>query len=132
MKRSPTRARLLGAFLVLVPLLGLGCRGRGVPPPADPEQARHALRTALDAWRQGETPGALQQRSPPIHVNDSDWHAGLRLKRYELKGPEGHHGSQFRCSVLLSLQNEKGQAVDRTVNYLVDTHPALVIVRDNF
>ena len=37
MRRLHVRAGPLWAFLALLPLLGLGCRGGGVPPPADPE-----------------------------------------------------------------------------------------------
>ena len=119
-------------LLALLPVLALGC-GRAPPPaPADPDKARETLRTALEAWREGGTPASLKERSPPIYVNDRDWEAGRRLARYEVQDKAEHYGSQFRCSVRLSLHDARGNVTDRTVKYLIDTQPALVIVRDDF
>ena len=126
--RAARPGRLL---LALLPVLALGCGGARPPEPADPDQAREALRAALDAWRKGEPPDALKGRQPPIYVNDADWQAGHRLAGYELKGDGKYYGAQFRCSVVLSLELGKGKRSDKVVKYLIDTHPRVVIVRDD-
>jgi hypothetical protein len=122
-------ARLGGWSLALLTSLALGC-GPATPRPADPDKAREALRTALDAWQNGERPEALKARQPALYVNDADWQAGLRLTGYELKGDGDYHGVQFRCSAVLSLEAGKGQRSDKAVKYLIDTQPRVVIVRD--
>ena len=125
--RAARPGRLLA---LLLPALALGC-GQAPPEPADPDQARQALRTALGAWQKGEAPEALKARQPPVYVNDADWQAGLRLAGYELKGDGKYYGAQFRCSVVLSLESGKGKRSDKVVKYLIDTHPRVVIVRDD-
>jgi hypothetical protein len=100
-----------------------------LPRPADVEEGRAALQEALDAWQQGKASEDLQQRTPPIYVNDTDWRAGQSLVRYRLKNGNEYHGAQLRCSVLLSLRTKGGEQREKTVTYLIDTHPALVIVR---
>jgi hypothetical protein len=117
-------------LLALLSALALGC-GQAPPRPADPDAARQALRAALDAWRQGEPPQELKARQPPIYVNDTDWQAGVRLTGYELKGDGAFYGVQYRCSVVLSVEPGKGRKSEKTVKYLIDTHPRLVIVRDD-
>jgi hypothetical protein len=128
MTRAPWQARCGWPLLALCLAALPGCRGR-VPAPADPGRGREALHAALDAWEKGETPESLRQRTPPIYVTDTDWLAGQRLVHYQLKDKDEYHGSQFRCWVVLSLQSAKGGRKEKTVSYLIDTQPALVIVR---
>jgi len=108
--------------------LNLGC-GSSLPTAADPERARDALRTALDAWKNGESSDALQKRSPPIYVRDLDWSDGWKLKDYRFTLDDEQYGQQRRCHIRLSLVSPKGKAAGKEVQYLVDTAPALVIVR---
>jgi hypothetical protein len=108
----------------------VGC-AKGPPEPVDPDRACEALRTALDAWKSGATTDTLKSGQPPIYVNDSDWLAGHRLTSYELKANGKHYGAQYRCWVVLSLESSKGKRSDKTVKYLIDTHPRVVIVRDD-
>jgi hypothetical protein len=117
-------------LMALVPVLVIGC-AKPPPEPADPDKARQVLRSALDAWQKGETPDALKARQPPIYFNDTDWQAGRRLAGYQVKEDGKHYGAQFRCSVVLSLEGDMGKRSDKPVKYLVDTHPAVVIVRDD-
>jgi hypothetical protein len=130
--RLPRRAAGSGwLLLALLSFVALGC-GQSRPQPADPDKANEALRAALDAWQNGDTPEGLKARQPPIYVNDADWFAGHRLTGYELNGDGKYYGAQFRCSVVLSLEPSKGKRSDKTVKYLIDTHPRVVIVRDEF
>jgi hypothetical protein len=116
--------------LTLLTVLAPGC-GKAPSEPADPDQARQALRAALDAWQNGEAPEALKDRDPPVFVNDRDWQAGHRLTGYRLKGDGTYYGAQFRCSVVLSFGAGRGKPSEKTVKYLIDTHPRVVIVRDD-
>lgn len=112
-------------FIVFVPL---ACSSP--PPPAtDPEQAREALRTVLDAWKQGEKPDAMPGRLPPIHASDSDWQAGWSLKSFEIAAGVEIIGRQCRFQAKLSLQSPQGKSVGKDVQYDVDTAPNVVIIR---
>jgi hypothetical protein len=120
-------------YLLLTLLLGwlgaaAGC-GSSLPTSADPQRARETLRIALDAWKSGESSDALQKRSPPIHVRDVDWSDGWKLKDYRFTLDDEQYGQQRRCYVRLSLESPKGKAAGKEVQYLIDTAPALVIVR---
>ena len=48
----------------------------------EPDKARAALRTALDAWKAGRPIGSLAEASPPIVAQDFDWLAGAKLDDY--------------------------------------------------
>jgi hypothetical protein len=106
----------------------LGCAGNPLPPQASPDQAREALRTALDAWQKGESIEALAQREPPVYFNDPKCRSSLRLQGYKLVDGHNFHGQSVRLAAVLSLKQEDGQTQDREVGYLVDTSPAIVIV----
>ena len=124
--RAPgCRAPALLLFLALA-----GCGGGSPPRPADPDAAREALQTALDAWQRGDSPASLQGRRPPIHVVDHDWGAGLRLARFEL-GADTPSGADRWCPVRLWFPDRRGKAVPRTAAYRVGTHPALTVVRED-
>jgi hypothetical protein len=119
--------RCLWAFLALV--LALGC-GRGLPSPASADKGEEAIRTALEAWKQGETPEALQRRSPPLWVNEPEWTAGNRLLAYDLADKVEPFGRQLRCTVKLALQDKGGKTYEKRIGYQIDTNPNLVIVRE--
>jgi len=116
------------AALVLMLLCSAGCSDP-LPPAANPERAREALQSALDAWQKGETVESLQAGLPAIHVNDPEWRSNTKLVKYEIQSGETH-GLSWRCEVLLTFQNGAGKATPRQVKYIIDTDPALVIVRD--
>jgi hypothetical protein len=109
----------------------IGCGGRTPPPPADPVEARAALKAALDAWQAGTPPQSLRQRKPAIHVADEDWLAGRRLAGYRLADEGRMLGLTLRCPVVLELQNDRGQIVRRNVTYAVGTNPVLSVVRED-
>jgi hypothetical protein len=110
-------------------LVLFGCGSNKVPAPADAEEGRAALLAALGSWQKGDKPEALQQRRPPIVVNDPARIAGERLVRFQLLEGHEYHGTQLQCRVKLTFQDQEEGLKERTVTYLIDTHPALVVVR---
>jgi hypothetical protein len=116
--------------LALAGLLAAGC-GPGLQTPAGPDQARDALRTALDAWQRGDRPDALRAASPAVHVRDPDWAAGRRLTQYQIAGDGGRSGVDLRYTVRLTLTGPKGKAVQKDTAYVVGTSPALTVVRND-
>jgi hypothetical protein len=107
-----------------------GCSSK-VDPPVDTGKAGEVIKTALDAWKQGEAYGSLKKRSPPLTFTDHDWEAGNKLVDYSLGAIE-LRGRQCHCPVTLSLQDKDGKTDKREVSYVIDTVPSVVIVRDMF
>lgn len=105
-----------------------GC-GPSLPPEADTDRAQAALRSTLDAWREGATIESLQERDPAIYVNDPVWRSGRRLDSFEL-GESGRHGQSWRCEVRLIYRDDGGPSEPAATRYLIDTDPAIVVVRD--
>lgn len=105
-----------------------GC-GDSEPPMAEPDRARGALKAALEAWKEGMTSESLMAATPPIHVSDSEWHAGNKLVEYEL-GEERSAGFGWRCDVQLTVQEQNGSTRKHLATYRVDTDPALVVVHE--
>jgi hypothetical protein len=127
------RARLfynLWAFLLACVTCGLaGCNTSSQRVPADPAQARAALRLALDTWRNGASAQALKQRQPPIQVVDHQWRTGYQLVRYQLAG-DSPIGANLRCQVQLSLKNSKGKTLNKKAIYSVGTSPVITVSRE--
>jgi hypothetical protein len=111
-------------------LLFAGCGGQTLPPPADPEQGREALRSALDAWARGEKSDSLRGGTPPIQVVDGDWDKGLRLAKYQLAPADRMSDPNLLCSVQLSLRDGRGRALTKRVVYHIGTGPLISIVRE--
>jgi len=118
----------VGLFLLTWSLAGCGAAR---PQPADPEVARPALRTALDAWKDGQTPQSLQARQPPIHVADREWAGGARLVSYEIAPKDELFGSDLRCQVRLTLRDRKGKERSKKATYSVGTRETLTVVRED-
>lgn len=72
---------------------------------------------------------SLQASQPAIHVNDPDWRDNKKLLKFEIGSGE-FHGQSWRCEVLLTFQDGAGKATPHQVKYLIDTDPAMVVVRD--
>jgi hypothetical protein len=117
-------------FLLACAFLAItGCSGSPRPKPADPVQAREALRLALDTWQNGAAPESLKERQPPIQVVDDQWRTGYRLIRYQLGG-DGQIGTNLRCQVQLSLKSTKGKSLNKKAMYSVGTSPVLTVSRE--
>lgn len=102
-----------------------GCGDKPVAAPVNPEKARAALRTTLDAWKAGRPIESLSKDDPPIVAQDFDWMAGVKLDNYEVLGDGTPQDANLRISVKLSLKG-KGQ---KTVTYIVGTDIKLTVFR---
>jgi hypothetical protein len=124
---------MLRCNFVLAAVLAVlaGCSRNSPSAPADPDRARDALRSSLDAWQQGETPHTLKERRPAIFVVDYEWTGGHRLLRYQIEKDE-LIGNQLRCHVRLTVQNQQGRVVQQAAAYSVDTDPVVTVHRDDF
>lgn len=119
--RCLSAALLAGAAL----LSTFGC-GRSLPPATDPDKARAALETALEAWSQGRTPESLGDNDPAIDFRDVSWEKGARLKDFAVEKSE-KSGLSARFTVRLDLTEPGGRQRTRRVVYSADAGPAIVI-----
>ena len=119
------RAVVLGALALFV----AGCStGPPLPPAANPDEARVALTTALEAWKKGgNAREELAARTPPIYFNDPRCGPDVKLIAYQLDESHTGYGQSVQITVVLSFQKD-GRVVEKKVSYLVDTAPAIVIV----
>jgi hypothetical protein len=123
------RLRTLSSALLLT--LAAGCGGGpDTPPPVDPGEARRQLGDALEAWKKGESHQSLGAREPPVVFNEPLWEGGTRLVAYEL-GEAELQGRQARCKARLTLVSRDGKQSERSIAYIVDTNPRVVITRES-
>jgi hypothetical protein len=115
-------------ILFLALFLAAGCGGPRLPAQADPDRAREALCSALDAWQRGEPPDTLGGAAAAVRVNDPDWSAGYRLTRYEI-APGARTGLDLCYPVTLTLRDSSGKLVRKNTTYLVGTSPVPTVVR---
>ncbi len=130
-RHSRRRLRPVRALTLALTLATLTGCSNSLPPAAEPFEARKALTTALDAWKQGVQPDALVTATPPLHVLDRDWSEGSTLVGYELVGdgyPLGHNVQQ---TVSLELKTPRGKAVKKTINYVINAGDPPVIARQD-
>ncbi|MCI0681486.1 MAG: hypothetical protein L0Y71_05230 [Gemmataceae bacterium] len=122
------RSMVAGAACLVCGLVG--CSRGSLPEQADPDKAKRALRTALAAWKKGESIEALAKGSPPIYFNDPKVQKGLRLASYEVNDSHEFFGQSVRVTVKATFERDDGDAKERQLTYLVDTAPVVVIVPD--
>lgn len=115
------------AAVVLGALAIVGC-GNSLPERPDPAQAKQALQTALDAWKNGESIEDLTKRTLPIYFNDPKATDGVQLKTYEFEGSPVFSGQSVRIVVKAILQRDQREGKERSLAYLVDIASAVVIV----
>lgn len=106
-----------------------GCGGGPVAAPVEPDKARTALRTTLDAWKAGQKPDTLAQARPPIVAQDMDWLAGATLTDYQLLDDGKAEDANLRARVKLSLKSDRGKTMTKTAVYVVGTDPTLTVFR---
>src|SRR5262245_37463206 len=80
-------SRYLLRSTALALLLAAGCSNNpsveSFTPPKN--TARDALTAALDAWQKGQAqPGAIENATPKVQMNDPQWAKGAKLKSYEI------------------------------------------------
>jgi hypothetical protein len=131
-----SRRRFFAAVVVvLAALTTAGCRGSSVANPVDPPRAREALKTALDAWKGGQSPDSLKSSSTPMTVQDLDWAGGAKLIDYQVldDGKALDANLSIRVKLVLDGRNKKtGKANEKNVWYLVTTSPSVTVFRDAF
>lgn len=113
------------ALLVVAGTLSGGC-GPKLPPVADPERAKQALQTALEAWKNGDTIESLTKQTPAIYFNEEVWQRGQSLLQYERQENRAS-GRGWQFDVKMTFRNAPNSP--RVFHYLVDTDPAIVIVQ---
>jgi hypothetical protein len=125
-------SRHAGLLLLLMASVGIaGCATKGYEAPVlDTPKARETLTSVLEDWKNGETPEALQKRTPPIVVQDIDWTSGAKLVKYELSGDGNEAEGSLVTQVKLTLQPSRGGPKEKTVTYIVGTSPGLTVLRD--
>ncbi|MCS6977779.1 MAG: hypothetical protein NZM31_12345 [Gemmatales bacterium] len=120
----------LRVFCLLIVIASIGCtKGPQRADPVDPDKARNTLRVVLDAWKKGEKASALQQRQPPIVVQDMDWETGFQLMDYQVLGPDRAEDANLFCPVKLVLRGPDGEISTKEVTYIVGTSPRLTVFR---
>lgn len=116
------------ALVVALAAIASGCSS-GVAHPVDPGPAMNALKTVLDAWKEGKTPESLKDAAPPIVVQDLEWLSGAKLESYQIEGDGVPADANLDVRVELNL-SAKGKKVRRDARFLVTTSPALTVFRD--
>ena len=71
--------------------------------------ARDALKTALDGWKNGETPSSFASASPPMIVQDFEWESGAKLLDYQLVDDGKAYDANLRIQVKLKLAGGRRQ-----------------------
>lgn len=117
-------------MLFAAALLALGCRGG--PAPVDAAAARETLTAALDSWKRGEKPDALQRAAPAIYVIDQEWQDGAVLTDYRLVGDGETKDAHLHCRVALTVRPPRGAEVTREVTYVVSSSPNRTVTRKVF
>jgi hypothetical protein len=116
------------SLAIVVALLG-GCSGPQRGTPADGERAREVLKTALDVWKKGDTPAALNNNTPAITAQDLDWLGGATLVNYEVTGDGKSFEANYHVPVTLTLKMAKGKEVKKKVTYIVAMSPYVSVFR---
>lgn len=125
-----TSSRLLrAAILVVWVALAPGCAKPPPAAPVEPDKARAALRTTLDAWKAGRPIDSLGQESPPIVAQDYDWMGGAKLTEYKVLDDGTAEDANLRVRVQLVVQSAQGRTQTKTVTYIVGTDPKVTVFR---
>lgn len=121
----------LNASLILLTVCIAGISGCGASPPqpSDPSTGQEMLRTVLEAWKQGDSHQAYQQKEPTITVVEPSWKKGATLIEYELSTDSTPDGYDVQFKAKLVLKDSSGKQSTQRAVYNVSTTPAKVIVR---
>jgi hypothetical protein len=123
-------------LIVLATLLLPGCSNSSSANPVDEPQARDALKTALDAWKNGQTSQSLAASSTPMTVQDFEWDTGSKLIDYQLLNDGKSEGANLRIQVKLTTLGEQvkgkkeAKPAEKKASYVVGTSPRVTVFRD--
>lgn len=118
-------------WLVVV-LLTAGCDGTEHFPEGDFDRARGALATALESWKQGEAPETLRSLAEPIDFAEEWPKSGIRLLDYDILDTESTDAEIIRYTVILIVQERRGEPEERRVTYAVALRTPIVVCRDPY
>src|SRR5215470_8580294 len=83
LKRKNTATRMVVIIIAVLCLLP-ACH-RLPDPDASQSEADKALRTALEAWKNGKSQADLEKENPSIIMNEDDWRTGKQLLDYKME-----------------------------------------------
>ena len=92
------------------------------------DDAQMVIVTALDAWKDGITPGDLAKQDLRIIMGDEDWQDGRRLTAYGFPVPGIENGGHWRICTKLTF--DQGSPV--TVYYAVTPGNPASVIRSDF
>lgn len=131
-RSRPGAGKMMMIVTVAVALAVTGCGGAPQAAAVDAPKARQALETALEGWKKGTPPDALQNGSPPMTVQDLDWTNGFKLVNYQIDEDTKEVDANVRITVKLTLKDPKGKEVQKQVRYVVGTSPSVTVFRELF
>lgn len=125
-----SRAFLYGVWLVLS-IAGVGCGGRVAKRfTPTPDVARRSVDAALQAWQQGEPPGAIVARTPTVQVVDTTRVPGQTLRDFQVLSETGTTDAARGYVVRLALDNPAAQQRARYVVIGID--PVWVFRKEDY
>ena len=123
-----------GIAVLVATLLLPGCSGPSRAHAVSEPTARDALKTALDGWKNGETPASFASASSPMIVQDFEWESGKKLLDYQLVDDGKPFDANLRVQVKLTIAGTDGKSAskntEKKVWYLVGTSPKVTVFRD--
>ncbi|XZE19086.1 hypothetical protein SH449x_004396 [Pirellulaceae bacterium SH449] len=132
MHRGTAKSRERILWILGFLLIGaLGCSSAPKVADSDPAKAKEVATTILESWKSGGTMDSLQKQSPPIYAVIDLWKNGHTLDSYEIIGDGEMLGPNVRLQVRFQCQDKAGKKVDRTINYLVTTTPAITFIKED-
>jgi hypothetical protein len=115
----------MNRMLMLLALSLAGCGG-GPAPLVDAEQAKQAVETSMNAWKEGKPPGPVASEPNAVEAIDSQWSSKRELAEFSLGTAEPGEGS-YTFPVKLTLKNPP-QEVD--TRYVVIGGGPIFVYRD--
>ena len=117
-------------LLAVVALWPLGCGGGASVSSYHPKSdaAKAALTAALEASKSGRAkPGASENIKPAMHVQDSVWESGRKLKEFQIGSEKPAADGPPRFTVKLTFD---GQPATEEAEYVVFGKDPLWVSRD--
>ncbi|MGV3484450.1 MAG: hypothetical protein ACO1RT_08530 [Planctomycetaceae bacterium] len=117
-------------MLLLVALASLSACSQPRAAAVGPALAKATLVKVLEHWRQGGTIDELRQGTRPVVVQEAHWSNGQVLQEFNIVDDGRIEDANLFSEVELTLQAPGGgDAVKKTVTYVVGTDPVLTVFR---
>ena len=113
----------VGAVLLFV----VGC---GFPA-AKVDDARAHVQRALEVWKSGGKPDALQSQTPATEFHEAMWNAGDKLVSFDVGAARYvDTAAVVRCDVKLTLRGRNNKERTENVTYDVTLGPPVKVVNN--